>query len=148
MVARYDVVDFDVVDARTRRPVPDVPLKSLDGFGFTLNGDLHTAVRQIPHPSVQPFASGHCFSEEPEPDTLNAAADEVPSPNTHDEARDYTAFTHAQGPRVTTTKCVEGIRRRHSTRPEVAHIPSRSYTTRTGRPSATNSSNAGLSMVQ
>src|SRR5581483_2459960 len=49
---------------------------------------------------------------------------------------------------VTTTNLASAGRARHSVRPDVAHNPARSYTTRSGAPRALNSSYAGASIVQ
>jgi hypothetical protein len=60
-------------------------LESLNRFGFPLDRDLHAAVRQVLHPSVQPFPRCERFGEETKPYALNAAADEIATGYAHAE---------------------------------------------------------------
>lgn len=74
MVGWDNVIDFEVADPRAGWSMPHMSLKSFDRFRFTLDGNFHTAVRQVPHPPVQSLARGGCLSVKAKADSLNAAA--------------------------------------------------------------------------
>jgi hypothetical protein len=76
-------VDLHVGHARPGRSAPHASIEPLDGLGIALDFDLDATVRQIAYPSVEPFASRRSFGEKAETDALNAAADEIPSRDTH-----------------------------------------------------------------
>lgn len=83
-------VDLHVAHARTGRSAPHASLEPLDGLDVALDSDLNATVRQIADPSAQPFANSRSFGEKAEADALDAAADEIPSRDTHAEGGDYT----------------------------------------------------------
>ena len=80
---RTFIGDIDLADSCRRRPVSDVVLEAFERFGLSFRLDLDTPVRKIPNPAVQPFPCRGGLSEEPKADSLNPAADQVPSRETH-----------------------------------------------------------------
>jgi hypothetical protein len=79
------MIHVDVLDARARRTVANVPLESIDRFRVALGRDLDATVGQVPHPAVQAFAPRCILGEKPEADALNAPADRVSSRDAHAE---------------------------------------------------------------
>src|SRR5688572_28478036 len=79
----------DVVHPRARRPAPDVTLEPFERVCLAFRGDFHAAIRQVAHPTMQPLAARRCPCEDPEADSLNAAADQVPTREAHGETKLY-----------------------------------------------------------
>jgi hypothetical protein len=80
---RTQIGHVEVIDDGTGWSVADVTLKTLEGFCIALCPNLHPAVRSIPDPPVQALASSGRLGEEPEPDTMDAASDEIASSEAH-----------------------------------------------------------------
>src|SRR5262245_8973665 len=137
---RWHVLDLNVFDSSARRSVTDVSLEALNRLGLTFSKYLDSAVRQILHPPIQSLPRSSGLGEVPKTNTLNAPFHYVPSRHSHTACKLYLPAAFPHGARVTTTNCASEGWPRQSARPEVAHMPSRWYTIRSGRPSATNSS--------
>jgi hypothetical protein len=91
-VSRGGLDHLDSFDARSGRTMSDLMLEAFERFRFTFGLDLDSPIGDVANPAVHPLANGRGLREEPEPDSLNAAADEVPSREAHaGKARDYTA---------------------------------------------------------
>jgi hypothetical protein len=88
--ARFLCVDADVLDARSRRPAPDVALDARDGLGLPFNIGLDTAVRPVRHPPGDALPHRGVAHEVAEAHALDAASNDEPSSNAHGNGRDYT----------------------------------------------------------
>src|SRR6266699_2746902 len=80
------VGDIDPVDACSLRTTPDLLLEAVERLPITLAVDLDAAVRQITPPPDDSFARRGGLGEIPEADTLNTAADQIPSGDAHIQA--------------------------------------------------------------
>ena len=77
-------------DARSRGTVPDAMLEALERLRLTFGLDFNSPVWDVADPAVHALMNGRGLREEPEPDSLDAAADEIPSREAHaGKARDY-----------------------------------------------------------
>ncbi len=76
---RHGVFHIQVLDARSARPVTELPFESIDGVGLAFGRGFDATVRQVPHPAVQALAAGGAFRKKPKPDALHAAADQKPT---------------------------------------------------------------------
>jgi hypothetical protein len=91
-VSRGGLDHIDPFDARSGWTMPDLMLEPFERFRFAFGLDLDSSIGDVANPAVHSLANGRGLREEPEPDSLNAAADEVPSGEAHaGKARDYTA---------------------------------------------------------
>ena len=89
-VSRVGLGHINSFDARSRRTVPDLTLETFERLCLTLGLDLDSPVGDVADPAVHSLMNGRGLREEPEPDSLDAAADEVPSREEHaGEAGDY-----------------------------------------------------------
>ena len=78
------------LDARSEGTVPDVMLEAFKRVRLTFGLDFDSPVGDVADPAVHSFMNGRGLREEPEPDSLDAAADEVPSREAHaGKAGDY-----------------------------------------------------------
>ena len=67
--------------------LPNLLLKSVERLGFAFRHDLDATIGEISHPTVRTLASGSGARKKPEPDSLNAADDQVVPPKAHEETR-------------------------------------------------------------
>ena len=63
--------------------MPHVSLEALHRLGISLDLNLDAAVREILNPPVETFAGRCGFRKEPETDSLNTPADDIPPGNEH-----------------------------------------------------------------
>src|SRR5579859_1691779 len=90
-VSRVRLGHVHAFDARPRRAVPDVMLEAFERFRLAFGLDFDSPVRDVADPAVHSLTTGRGLCEEPEPDSLDAAVNEVPSREAHAEkASDYT----------------------------------------------------------
>src|SRR5688500_4776542 len=80
---RLDIVDAHVLDARSRWPAPQGALEAFDGLRLTLRHRFHRAVVVVGDVAVQAFAPGRVEGEVAIAHTLDAAAHEKSSRDTH-----------------------------------------------------------------
>jgi hypothetical protein len=89
-VSRGALGHVNSFDARSRRTVPDVMLEAFKRFRLTFGLDFDSPVGDVADPAIHSLTNGRGLCEEPEPDPLDAAADEVPSREAHaGKAGDY-----------------------------------------------------------
>ena len=72
---------------RSTRSLPHLLLKSVEGLGFAFCHDLDATIGEISHPPVKALPSSSGARKKPEPDSLNAADDQVVPPKAHEETR-------------------------------------------------------------
>ena len=77
------MVDIDALDPRPWRALADRSFEALDGLRLPFSERLDAAVRQIPHPPVEPVAQRGRLGKKSEAHTLYAATDQEPSSNPH-----------------------------------------------------------------
>jgi hypothetical protein len=79
------VIHLNGFDAGSSRALADLALEPLDRLYVALRRDLDAAVGKIPDPPMQPLMFRGIGGEIPEADALHAAADDIPSRDTHRE---------------------------------------------------------------
>ena len=72
---------------RGTRSLPYLLLKSVERLGFAFGHNLDATIGEISHPTVKTLTSSSGAREKPEPDSLNAADDQVVPPKAHEETR-------------------------------------------------------------
>src|SRR5262245_35659773 len=87
MPGRPAVGDLDAGDPGRPGTLSYLVLEPIEGLDLALGYDLHASVGQISHPAVKTLPSGGGANKEPKADSLNAAFDEIVSPEAHEGTR-------------------------------------------------------------
>jgi hypothetical protein len=78
-----EIGHVEVIDNGAGRSMADVALEALQRLDIAFGPNFHPAVGRIPDPPVQAFAGSSRMGEEPEPDALDAAPDDIASSEAH-----------------------------------------------------------------